>query len=461
MSKFHSTVNRRDFMKALGLAGAGLGAAAAAAPVFHDLSEVATSQKANFKHPWYVKELEFETASSEIDWSIFEKWSVGPKGFNPFGTANIIGYEPTSDMEVQSLEYRAEAFDARNKLSEDGLKNNTPGYQLRDCALSAGAGGFGPSTTWDGPRVTTPEDREVAKWTGTKEEAVNMLRAAAHLYGSEQVGAFELTSNMLKMLDPGAARIEGDVPYMDGRTMVIPSSCTYGLIWEVGQSSEMTKRGNTRQNAGASMGYSYGPIIQHRLQKFIKSLGYHALAMGWMTMMNVGMGVLTGLGELTRIGMEMTVKHGPMLRGTPTILTDLPLAPTKPIDAGLFKFCEACKLCGTLCDEVNGWTPINMDDEPTFAVPGPSNRVGVKKYPMEWGRCIFCPYCQGACPFGTHNMSTIHETVKAITATTPLFNSFFASMGDTFGYGIHDSPEECESWWDRDLNSYKLDVIYR
>ena len=31
MSKFHSVVSRRDFMKGLGLAGAGLGAAAATA----------------------------------------------------------------------------------------------------------------------------------------------------------------------------------------------------------------------------------------------------------------------------------------------------------------------------------------------------------------------------------------------------------------------------------------------
>lgn len=40
MNKLHSTVSRRDFMKGLGLAEAGLGAAMAAAPVFHDLDEV-------------------------------------------------------------------------------------------------------------------------------------------------------------------------------------------------------------------------------------------------------------------------------------------------------------------------------------------------------------------------------------------------------------------------------------
>ncbi len=45
MSKFHSTVSRRSFMKGLGLAGAGLGAASAAAPVFQDLDALAGSKR--------------------------------------------------------------------------------------------------------------------------------------------------------------------------------------------------------------------------------------------------------------------------------------------------------------------------------------------------------------------------------------------------------------------------------
>ena len=46
MSKFHSTVTRREFMKGLGLASAGLGAATDTAPVFHDLDEVTSSPDA-------------------------------------------------------------------------------------------------------------------------------------------------------------------------------------------------------------------------------------------------------------------------------------------------------------------------------------------------------------------------------------------------------------------------------
>ena len=72
MSKFHSSMSRRDFMKALGLAGAGVGAAAAAAPVFHDLDEVMASGGLE-KHPWYVKEREINDPTTDIDWNIAER----------------------------------------------------------------------------------------------------------------------------------------------------------------------------------------------------------------------------------------------------------------------------------------------------------------------------------------------------------------------------------------------------
>ncbi|MEL7562418.1 MAG: twin-arginine translocation signal domain-containing protein, partial [Dehalogenimonas sp.] len=36
MSRFHSVVSRREFMKAIGLLGAGIGGASLVTPVFHD-----------------------------------------------------------------------------------------------------------------------------------------------------------------------------------------------------------------------------------------------------------------------------------------------------------------------------------------------------------------------------------------------------------------------------------------
>lgn len=55
MGKFPSTISRRDFLKILGLGGAGLGATAVSAPVFHDMDEVLASPEAKFKRSWYVR----------------------------------------------------------------------------------------------------------------------------------------------------------------------------------------------------------------------------------------------------------------------------------------------------------------------------------------------------------------------------------------------------------------------
>lgn len=69
MSKFHSTISRRNFMKGLGLAGAGLGAAVATTPVFHDLDEM-TSSITNFKYPWWIKEVDEPTVP--LDWAMID-----------------------------------------------------------------------------------------------------------------------------------------------------------------------------------------------------------------------------------------------------------------------------------------------------------------------------------------------------------------------------------------------------
>ncbi|MBW1854724.1 MAG: twin-arginine translocation signal domain-containing protein, partial [Deltaproteobacteria bacterium] len=70
MSKFHSSITRRDFMKGLGLAGAGLGATAAATPVFHDLDEVLSTGEditTQGKRPWWVKEVDKPTVEIDLN----------------------------------------------------------------------------------------------------------------------------------------------------------------------------------------------------------------------------------------------------------------------------------------------------------------------------------------------------------------------------------------------------------
>ena len=71
MSTFHSTVSRREFMKALGLSTAGLSAVAVSAPVFHDLDELMSSE-ASPKKPWWVRTVDKPTA--EVDWDVTKRY---------------------------------------------------------------------------------------------------------------------------------------------------------------------------------------------------------------------------------------------------------------------------------------------------------------------------------------------------------------------------------------------------
>jgi len=445
-------------MRGLGLAGAGIGAVAAAAPVFHDLGELATSPKANYKRPWYVKGVDEPTV--EINWSILEPWDWGyaPSNtviYNPY----FNGYGGTEYGREASSAFKAEASQRQTDIRDAGLAANTPGYALRDKALATGAGflSFGSGLApipFGGQEVTTPEDLGVTKWSGTPEEANNMVRAAAHFYGAANIGVLKFDANIKKLYYPKSTRWEDvDVGYQDGRVSVIPDKCQYIICYVVRQSCEITKRGIAAQNVGGTYGYAHGPIIQNRLTRFIKALGYQA----WTGGMNVPLGIMCGLSELGRLNHHVTPEWGSMIRYTPALATDLPLAPTKPIDAGIHKFCDVCKICGTTCQELNGDTPISLDDEPTYEISGPWNRVGVKKYQHNWPKCNFCPYCDGSCPFNVHGIASIHEVIKMVSATTPIFNGFFANMDEFFGYGLRDE-EDFAAWWDRDLNTWPYDT---
>lgn len=457
-------------MKVLGLGAAGLGAAAATIPVISDLDEV-TATGSTLKRDWWVKERDFKDPSVEIDWSIFEAWKLGPDGMLvPWqfgGSGQQVGYrysEADNDYQV--------ALAARQQDIQDvGLKSGRPGFSLRDVALSTGMG-FNTFKSalipipWTGQNVQSPEEMGVPKWTGTPEEATSMMRAMAAQFGVYNIGVIELDTDTRKMADPGRIRFaDVDEPSLEdagapglfqipGRK-VVPNKAKYLLVFSTTQSTEMTKRhALSSQQLGSSHGYSQYAIQLNRLQRALKTLGYLALDTDFMDMMNVGTGVLSGIGELSRITFQITPEQGPNIRCSNGILTDLPMAPTKPIDAGIHRFCKTCKICAEVCQEANGQTPLSIETEPTWEIDGPYNRVGVKAFQIAWGRCNFCPYCMSNCPFSQHYISPLHAFISATTAITPVFNEFFANSTSWFGYGARDKDEELAEFWTRDTRSW-------
>ncbi len=449
MSKFHSTVSRRDFMKGLGLAGAGLGAAAATAPVFHDLDELASS-KTTHPLPWWVKEVDEPTVP--IDWSILD-------------------YTQSADRYRNSSERGDQLLAARIQRRESNAIQGTPNSTQRDIALSDSIRvaqrsidiadpDFEEVWLGYGKHHTAIYKGLISPYDAGPEQNLRTLQAAGHFFGTPQVGVIAIDDHFRKL----SSR---EVPDDGLRYVVVCMVVQNHVVDKWG--AETYKDGPGKgyppdaHHIGGFKGYFNGPILSIQMNSFIKALGWRAEGRG--SAYNVADGVMAGNTELTRTGMAGCPEHGISLRYMRCMKTDMPLAPTKPIDAGIFEFCKSCKTCALNCPPGS----LSMETEPTWegnVWEGKTiNRPGVCKWPNDWSKCSGygsprdCGVCHASCPLnstGSHYAS-IHKMVAATIATTPIFNGFLASMDRTFGYGKMLDGEE---WWDRDLRTWPYDNIY-
>ena len=502
MSKYHSMVSRRDFMKGLGLASAGIGAMAVA-PAFHDLDEMASSSGPIHKWPWWVKEKEIDNPTVEIDWSKVSRWD----------SRHVLQCSWQGSKELDAwIDLRDGAGAAKKKVTErddrklQGLKSGDPWYDLRNLALSTGRwkATVNNADYFLGTKVPTPEERGITKWTGSAEDASLMVKVAAIMYGASDVAFIELdpaTSRNLifsyefrdgkpyvfedvdKAYETGEADVNGR-PAKDGKR-VIPNKTRWLVQYSFDESEEWL--GRFGEEGG--MRYQTGQHAQPCIQRFIKSLGYQAIGpMNYTNNMseNIGLAILGGTSELGRNNLSISPRFGAVQGQCASIITDLPLAPTKPIDAGIHRFCETCMKCAELCPggalSRQGQGPSGeIVKEATWEGFGPAHRftgrtefeaktpgvfrqqAGANETPFykHWwysvpdcfpGTYDICGSfgCCVSCPFSSGVKAGVHQLIRATSAATPLFNSFFRDMDDVF-YGkegrLRRDPAQMEAFW--------------
>jgi reductive dehalogenase len=457
MSKHHSTVSRRDFLKLLGLGGVGLGTAAVSAPVFHDLDELMASPGADGKKAWYAREVDNPTC--EINWSIMERWSRRESMWAE-GLRKALGPEQLAQV------YQTAAENTRQRILD-----NKPGCTLKDVALS-GAHHWAP-VSFVGPQTSPrPEDLGVPRWEGTPEENAQIVRAFLRLHGAYHVGFVELDTNTTEKLiyshdsGPGYPRLDildVDEPYEDLEAdetyRVIPKKARWVIVYSLRMSDESMRRAPTEVASRTTYAmYNLRTLLQGQLQNFLRTLGYMGLgevdnfnSLGTAT----GFAVLAGLGELARMGHTITPEFG-LRQRIWKLITDLPLAPGKPVDFGAMRFCKTCKKCAQHCPA----QAISHDTEPSWETHGkPYLHSGVRNWFLTQDACNVymlqnssCSVCFAVCPLskGGHK-AFYHDLQRWTIANTSLFDGFFTRMDGFLDYGLKTDPKEIEGWWDLDL----------
>ncbi|PPD57730.1 reductive dehalogenase [Dehalogenimonas etheniformans] len=481
MQKFHSTVSRRDFMKFMGITAAGLGAAGLVAPAFHDLDELAASTKGNQRRPWYVKEREFYNPTVETDWAVMQRRDPTNTGQQTEMWAKYYGQK------------RADEASAKGAANvKQWTANKEPGFTYRALALqksvtrgwpayvSLGWGGPTTNGTWTkgGGKaytgVQSPEERGEAKWTGTPEENSQLMNAfmrycgnAISGYGPLDTDSREYKQIISTNIKHNAAQkvVFEDVPagYETSTKRVIPTSHQYYLVnWEM--MSHDLSRTTPAQGGLFNSSDHVATILKPSTFNFLRYLGYGYVGGGsddGTPFVEGASAILTGVCEGSRNNVfSLTPEYGPIGR-LHNYVTNLPLAATKPIDAGMFKFCYTCGKCANNCPSGS----ISTASEPTWEIPDingiPStmHNRGTKEFWSDGALCRMwrteygtsCNKCWGECTFTTNSRAMVHSMIKTTIATASIspLNSFFAKMGDTFGYGTDD--QKAEEWWDYSL----------
>ncbi|XUX00745.1 MAG: reductive dehalogenase [Dehalogenimonas sp.] len=514
MSKFHSIITRRDFMKSLGLAGASLGTLGLTAPALHDLDEAIASDTAKKKRAWWVKEV--DTPTVEIDWSMIHRHH----GFHSLQSgailARYIGLEEQAKLSAQN------AADTKT-----GLQNNTPGLTLRARALSDAASGEGHShTDWTqtfGPTYPerlyssgyskSPELYGVPRWEGTPEENFKMMKAVFRMFGASDVGTQEWDENHKKLVGLYGDNISQSYFPYEGKTtwpppdtvirpvvfgnqpkfsldlakgvLTIPNVPLWSISYTIPQSNEMFRTGPISAIAGAANNarYCLRQNLRARTQMFLKNIGYQSANDTPYRYFPAGAGSqLSGLVENGRhTNVSISPEHGSTI-GIFELHTDLPIQSTKPIDAGIWKFCATCGVCAENCPSgaivKKGQAEPSWDPPASSVTPKHPPLPGLGFSPMGegeseyfktgrktyWSDMILCSkyrsaaptgcrFCNGSCVFNQNKGSMIHDIVRGTISTTSLFNGFFAQMEKTFGYGPK-GGDAIEEFWDMDLPAY-------
>lgn len=184
------------------------------------------------------------------------------------------------------------------------------------------------------------------------------------------------------------------------------------------------------------------------IAKQIRNLGYSAKAHSVMDgeVLQPPLLLLSGLGEVSRIG-EVILNPilGPRLKSG-VVTTDMSMAHDKPIDFGLQAFCESCNKCARECPSgaitagpklmFNGYEIWKSD----------SQKCTTYRITTEGG--AMCGRCMKTCPWNLEGIFA-EKPFRWMASNMPSAAPMLAKLDDKLGNGgLNDAKKW---WWDLEL----------
>ena len=182
----------------------------------------------------------------------------------------------------------------------------------------------------------------------------------------------------------------------------------------------------------------------------IRNLGYSATAHTVMSseVVQPPLMLLSGLGEISRIG-EVILNPflGPRLKAG-TVTTSMPMRHDKPIDFGLQRFCESCNKCARECPSgaitagpklmFNGYEIWKSD----------SQRCTTYRITTEGG--AMCGRCMKTCPWNLEGLFA-EAPFRWAAMNVPSFAKSLAKLDDIVGNGEINPVKKW--WWDIEMRN--------
>lgn len=235
------------------------------------------------------------------------------------------------------------------------------------------------------PKVMSRHIKRVARYLGADVVGI----AAVHPSFIYKGGRYDIQAGL-------AAGSDGNSPDPESLARQFPYAICAATAWDYDM-------GKAHRHHIGDAAYHFSQLNAHLIYRelagYIRELGYNAVLGAGIPM---PLAVAAGFGEMGRHGMVITEKFGARIHMPDVILTDMPLAPDKPIDLGVPDFCSHCRKCAITC--------------PTNSIPFGDKVVhnGVEKFKINWLTCYrlrpyaaehweSCLTCVTVCPYTKPN----------------------------------------------------------